>query len=495
MPWFRYSMRVDRLQPRKEMSPCRPRPLTPHQLCACLVLERVVIIDCPPSSAGLSDQSPFDSPEWSSARRATWDSLSREELRDRKEVLVIANAVPCNDKAVEFFRKLRDNPIPVPVFAILPAEDGVLLRVATETVDDFLLWPVRPEELSQRIRRFLGQCPRDLTGIQETLAAEIGLRQLVGRDPAFLKVLEQVALFGANDAPVLLTGETGTGKELCARVTHLLSKRHRGPFIPVDCGALPDHLFENEVFGHARGAYTDARSDQKGLIALAQGGTLFLDEIDSLSLSAQCKVLRMLQEHTYRPLGSETFKRADVRIIVATNRDLEELVEQKSFRSDLYFRINVLRIRLPALRERRSDISILGRHFIEEICSTMGTSKKLLSQAATRKLELYDWPGNVRELYNVMQRAVLSSPGSQIAASTVDLDCSSSVSEISGPETSGMDFRSAKQHAIQRFERDYVKHMMEKHEGNVTRAAREAGKDRRAFGRLASKYRINGVSA
>jgi len=459
------------------------------------VFNRVVIIDRTQSSADHIGRSPFDSPEWSTARRATWDSFSKDEVHDRKIMLVIVNAVPGCEKAIEFFGKLRNNPIPVPVFAILPAEDDTLLRAATDTVDDFLLWPVRAEELSQRIRRFLGHGPRDLTDVQETLAAEIGLRQLVGRNPAFLKVLEHVALFGANDAPVLLTGETGTGKELCARVTHLLSKRHRGPFIPVDCGALPDHLFENEVFGHARGAYTDARTDQKGLVALAQGGTLFLDEIDSLSLTAQCKVLRMLQEHTYRPLGSEIFKRAEVRIIAATNRNLEELVEQKSFRSDLYFRINVLRIRLPALRERRSDISILSRHFIEEICSTLRTPKKLLSQAAERKLELYDWPGNVRELYNVMQRAVLCSPGSQIAASAVDLDCPAGGSEIPLGDTCGMDFRSAKQHAIQRFERDYVKQMMDKHEGNVTRAAREAGKDRRAFGRLASKYRIPGISA
>lgn len=142
-----------------------------------------------------------------------------------------------------------------------------------ETVDDFLLWPVRPGELNRRVARFLGSRTRNLSDIQRELAAEIGLAQLAGHDPAFLKVLEQIALFGANDAPVLFTGETGTGKELCARVTHLLSKRHLGPFIPVDCGALPDHLFENEVFGHMRGAFTDARSDQKGLVSLAESGT------------------------------------------------------------------------------------------------------------------------------------------------------------------------------------------------------------------------------
>ena len=455
---------------------------------------RILIIENPQASVR-SGCNFSDSPAWGDARRTSWESFRAREIREGQFALVIADAVSGSAKALDFFHHLRDNPLPVPVFAILPEEDGELLRTATDTVDDFLLWPVRPEELSQRIERFLGHGQRNLAEVEETLAAEIGLRQLVGRDAAFRKVLEQVALFGSNDAPVLLTGETGTGKELCARVTHLLSKRSRGPFIPVDCGALPDHLFENEVFGHARGAFTDARSDQKGLVALAQGGTLFLDEIDSLSLSAQCKVLRLLQEHTYRPLGSENFKKAEVRIVVATNRDLEALVEQKLFRADLYFRINVLRIRLPALRERRSDIALLSRHFIEEICSAYGMPRKSLSQAATRKLELYDWPGNVRELYNVMQRAILCSPGAQIAASVIDLHCSSDGSHNESAEDSGSDFRSAKMHAIQRFEREYVKQMLDKHEGNVTRAAREAGKDRRAFGRLASKYRIHGASA
>jgi DNA-binding NtrC family response regulator len=455
----------------------------------------ILIVEHPRSPLPCGGELSILSPEWKNSRRASWDVFSPEQLRDGKDRLLIANAIPGSELATEFFRWLRNNPIPVPIFAILPSEDGPLLQAAMETVDDFLLWPVRPEELNRRIARFLGPTPTDLNDIQATLAAEIGLGQLVGHDPAFLKVLKQIALFGANDAPVLLTGETGTGKELCARVTHLLSKRHLGPFIPLDCGALPDHLFENEVFGHARGAFTDARSDQKGLVSLADHGTLFLDEIDSLSATAQSKVLRLLQEHLYRPLGSEVFKQADVRIIAAANRDLKELVEQKAFRSDLFFRINVLRIHLPALRERRSDIALLCRHFIKEICKTATVPRKVLSQAAARKLDQYDWPGNVRELYNTMQRAVLCSPGAQIAASIIELNSSADVRHTGVHRPAYETFRSAKLCAIESFERDYVKHMMDKHEGNITQAAREAGKDRRAFGRLAKKYRILGESA
>jgi DNA-binding NtrC family response regulator len=245
-----------------------------------------------------------------------------------------------------------------------------------------------------------------------------------------------------------------------------------------------------------RGAFTDARSDQKGLVALAQHGTLFLDEIDSLSMAAQSKVLRLLQEHTYRPLGSEVFKRADVRIVTATNRNLRELVEQKLFRADLFFRINVLRVRLPALHERRSDIPLLCRHFIEEICRSAHMPRKVLTQAAAHKLDQYSWPGNIRELYNTMQRAVLCSPGLQIAASVIELSGSSDTATQSDALEQGLcskareKFSCAKLQAIRCFEQDYVKQMMEKHAGNVTQAAREAGKDRRAFGRLAKKYRI-----
>jgi DNA-binding NtrC family response regulator len=455
----------------------------------------ILIVEHPGSSLDWDRQFPLPWHESENLRRMSWDAFSPDQLRVGKHILLIANAAHASDKAAEFFRWLRDHFIPVPTFAILPAEDSALSQAAMETVDDFLLWPVRPEELNRRVVRFLGAKTRDLTDIQRELAAEIGLGQVAGQDPAFLKVLQQIALFGANDAPVLFTGETGTGKELCARVTHLLSKRNLGPFIPVDCGALPDHLFENELFGHMRGAFTDAGSDQKGLVSLAQGGTLFLDEIDSLSSTAQSKVLRLLQEHTYRPLGSEVFKHADVRIIAATNRNLKELVDQKLFRVDLFFRIHVLAVRLPALRERRSDITILSRHFIEEICKTAGTPKKVLSQAAVNKLDQYNWPGNVRELYNTIQRAVLCSPGSQIAASAIDLNLFFQACCQETPAMAREDFRAAKLNAIRCFEQDYVKQMMEKHAGNITRAAREAGKDRRAFARLAKKYRISGPSA
>jgi len=357
-------------------------------------------------------------------------------------------------------------------------------------VDDFVMGPVREDELYHRVMRLLGPATSSREEIQSALIGQLGLRQLVGNDPAFVDVLLRLSQFASSDAAVFLTGETGTGKELCARAIHLLSGRREGPFIPVECGSIPEHLFESEVFGHRRGAFTDAKEEYKGLVAMAQGGTLFLDEIDSLSAAMQGKLLRLLQEQTFRPLGSERFLHAELRVVAATNCDLMALVQQKRFRADLYFRLDVLRVHLPALRERASDIALLARHFVRELCAKEGVANKTLTPAALRKLESHGWPGNIRELYNCMHRAVLCAAGSEITPTQV-LPGVEGLRKGPGSETGGtelQDFRQEKRRAIERFEREYVHGLLESYSGNVTRAAREAGKDRRAFGRLAKKY-------
>ena len=424
------------------------------------------------------------------ARRDAWTSFRPERLSSCSEGLLLANAVPETERepALKFFRWLHDHPARIPTVAILPCENrdgGELLQAAVGAVDDFLLWPLRPEELAQRLERLLGPRRWPRQEVESRLVGDLGFRQMVGQDPNFLRVLNQIAVFGSSEAPVLITGETGTGKEMCARMIHLISKRRSGPFIPVDCGSVPDHLFENELFGHARGAFTDAQSDQKGLVAIAQGGTLFLDETDGLSSAAQAKLLRLLQESTYRPLGSEQFRSANIRVIAATNADLERQVRSKQFRQDLYFRINVLRVHLPALRERAMDIPILACHFVDEICQASNLRRKMLSPAALRKLQNYTWPGNVRELYNTVQRAILCTHGSQAGAAQIDLP-------LPNPPEQPLaeDFSRAKGHAIQKFEREYLERILQKHSGNITRASREAGKDRRAFGRLVKKYEL-----
>jgi len=417
-------------------------------------------------------------------RRVSWGCFVPELLASCQEQIVIADAVPHSEDSVRMFRWLQEHPIRVPTLAILPAENADLVRLAAACVDDFLVWPIRIEELRQRLIRLLPiRDPRSHEKITDQLVGELGLRQAIGEAPRFVEAVQRVLRYAPNLVPVLLTGETGTGKELFARLLHLLSSRRPGPFIPVECGAIPEHLFENELFGHVPGAFTDAKGEQKGCAGLARGGTLFLDEIDCLSLACQGKLLRLLQEGKYRPLGAEQFRDADVRIVAASNREIGRLVEERQFRQDLFFRLDVLRIHLPPLRERPGDVSLLAKHFVESFCEATETRKKVLSPASLRKLEIHHWPGNIRELCNTIQRAVLTAPGSEITASHIEIRQERG-EFVEQPST----FQSAKSAAIQRFEREFVQQLLERHRGNITHAAREAQKDRRALGRLAKKY-------
>jgi DNA-binding NtrC family response regulator len=288
---------------------------------------------------------------------------------------------------------------------------------------------------------------------------------------------------------VLITGETGTGKELSARAIHHLGRRRDFPFIAVDCAAFPDQLFENELFGHARGAFTDAHRDQRGLIAMAEGGTLFLDEIDSLSPSSQAKLLRFLQERTYRPLGADKFVRADLNVVAATNRDLDKMVRDNQFRSDLFFRLNVLRLHMMPLRDRRGDIVLLAKHFLELLATEQGVPRKTLASSAVAQLLQSDWPGNVRELYNLMQRAIVFARGPQIMpADILPPSTDSSTVEAIQPANG---FRQARAQAIEAFERRYLIDALKQHNGNITQSARYALQDRRAFGRLVKRHGID----
>ncbi len=416
-----------------------------------------------------------------------WDSTTSEQIKGLSASLIIAFAAPDPTRAATLFRTLREWCPAAPILAVLPDEfEEDLVQVAAETADDFMFGPPRQREFCERVRRLLGASARELESIGNKLAREMGFAQLVGKDPAFLRTVSQIPLLAASDAPVLLLGETGTGKELCARALHHLSVRRNFSFIPVDCGALPEHLAENELFGHTRGAFTDAHTEQKGLAGMAEGGTLFLDEVDSLSLTVQAKLLRFLEQRSYRSLGADRFTNANVRLLAASNRDLEALVREKHFRSDLYFRLNVLQLSLPALRERPLDIEVLAKHFLESLPRPIGAPPKVFSPGVLRMFQQYRWPGNIRELFNVVQRAIVLSAGHQILPAHITLPGSA------GTDTSApTGFRQARAYAIASFERLYVEKMLRKHRGNITHAALEAHKDRRAFGRLAKKYSLS----
>lgn len=444
---------------------------------------RILVVDTASAPSYTEIQSALADRADFTVQRLAWEHVDRETLAIRRPHAVVAVAVPHTAEVTAALERLSAQPLAMPVVVILPAQpESPLLRLTASTTDDFLLAPVRREELHERLRRVLAIPSEVIADVHERLVTEMGLTQLVGRDPSFLRAIEQIPRFARSSLPVLITGETGTGKEMCARAVHYLGRRRPFPFVAVDCAAIPDHLFENEVFGHVRGAFTDAHRDQKGVVAMAKGGTLFLDEIDSISLATQAKLLRFLENNSYRPLGSDRFVKANVNVIAATNRDLEKAVDQGSFRSDLYFRLNVLRLHLPPLRERRKDIPLLARHFLE----AESGPRKSLSPSALQKLDLYDWPGNVRELSNVVRRAALLSEGTCVPPTHVTIR---TVLADDGPARPS--FRQARAGAIASFERAYLIQLLHQHSGNVTRAAQAAGKERRAFGRLIKKYGLN----
>jgi DNA-binding NtrC family response regulator len=416
--------------------------------------------------------------------RVDWPAGVAAAARPSSVDLVVAVAVPETEGVAGLLEAVRCRPTLPPTFVVLPRDPpDPVLRAVTASADDFIFSPLRADELRHRLARLLGG-GHDSASVQRRLTAELGLSQFVGGAPALVRVIEQIPAVARSEAPVLITGETGTGKELCARAIHHLSRRAGGPFIAVDCGAVPDHLFESEVFGHVRGAFTDAHRDQRGLVALAEGGTLFLDEVDALPLTAQAKLLRFLQERTYRPLGADRFTHADVNVIAASNRDLEACVRRQQFRADLFYRLNVIRLHLPPLRERREDVPSLATHFLRTQRPLGRPGPRSFTPAALRKLVLYDWPGNARELCNVVQRAAVLAHGPHIVPAELAIPDPSAAGEVSS-------FRAARAEAVAAFERRFVIELLGKHGGNVTRAAREAQQERRAFGRLIKKHGID----
>lgn len=315
---------------------------------------------------------------------------------------------------------------------------------------------------------------------------------MLGHSAASRTLMIQLHRFASCAAPVLLEGETGTGKELAAREIHYAGARAEKPFVPVNCGALPDTLIESELFGHRRGAFTDAWCSQPGLIENAQGGTLFLDEVDSLSPKAQVTLLRFLQDSEYRALGDRVVRSADVRIVAATNVSLQQLAAAGGFRSDLLYRMNALYVRLPALRERRDDIPLLARHFLASAAQRLGVHEKLWTNAALDVLTGYAWPGNVRELENVALRACLAAKDDAVGADELAaMDAAFPAATPGGDGTvSGDSYRAARNRALASFDQRFLTELMERAAGNVTVAARLADIERRQLGKLLKKRGI-----
>ncbi len=312
---------------------------------------------------------------------------------------------------------------------------------------------------------------------------------LIGSGPWIKELYDRITMVAATDVTVAIFGQSGTGKELVARTIHNSSPRHDAPFVVVNCAAIPEQLLEDELFGHVRGAFTDATRDREGLLAAAHTGTLFLDEIGELPLALQAKLLRVLQSQEFRRIGDDQDRRVDVRIVTATNRDLDQLVAAGLFRQDLYYRINVFPLHLPPLRERPEDIALLVHHFVQKFRARRGKTIDGVSPAALARLAAYEFPGNVRELENKIHQAMVVAQGSMIEDHDIALPpvapAASVRVDVARP------FRELKQETIDAFEKSYLTELLHAHRGNLAQAARAAGMDRKNLWALVERHGLD----
>ncbi len=318
------------------------------------------------------------------------------------------------------------------------------------------------------------------------LSEMLPLQGIVGRSPAYLEMTAQIRKMAGADAPVLIEGETGSGKELAARAMHYLSPRRDKPFVPLNCGAIPDTLIEAELFGHVRGAFTDAKQSRAGVIAHANGGSLFLDEIDALSPKGQVTLLRFLQDRHYRPVGHGVEHVSDARIIAASNKPMHELMAGGGFRIDLLYRLNILNLSVPPLRKRVEDIQPLAEHYLRLFCTRYQRATKHLHGDTIAWMQQHAWPGNVRELENLIHRLVLLQDGEQIRYIGQSTGNNGIDADDACPN-----YQYAKARAIETFERAYLSQILAAARGNVSAAARLACKERRALGKLLKKHGID----
>ncbi|MFZ1731034.1 MAG: sigma-54 dependent transcriptional regulator [Bacteroidota bacterium] len=342
---------------------------------------------------------------------------------------------------------------------------------------DYTTKPVDPDELSHLVRNAVEKIrlQRENTALRENIDHLQFVDDIIGESAPMQQVLELVKTVAPTDSTVLILGESGTGKELIARAIHMNSRRRYFPIIPVNCGALSESLLESELFGHEKGAFTGAQYRRKGKFEMAQGGSLFLDEIGTLSLKSQIDLLRVLEDREFNRLGGERTVKSDFRLICATNLDLEQEVKTAIFREDLYYRINVFTITLPPLRDRRADIPLLARHFVQRHAQSMNRATPELSSEAMDVLLTHDWPGNVRELENAIERAVVINKSGSIAPGDLPVQVGRGSVAPRGSSLADM-------------EKDHISHMLEENSWNISRTAEQLGIDRVTLYNKIEKY-------
>ncbi len=381
--------------------------------------------------------------------------------------------------------RLKSSPVPPPMIVMLHDDEQELNRTFIENgTYETLASPPDILELRlvlRRARRY-HQIEVDLSRSRSRQQSPGQLRELVGCTESMQQVFQIARKVATCDVSVLITGETGTGKELLARAIHRLSPRAAGPFVAFSCGNLPETLIDDELFGHEKGAFTGAIAARRGRFEVADQGTIFLDEIGDLAPALQAKLLRVLQERSFERLGSSTSLNADVRVVAATHRSLEEMVQDGQFRIDLYFRLNVVQLKIPPLRERREDIPLLVQHFLRQYAKQFGRETDRVSLPAMHALEEHSWPGNVRELENVMQRAVVLAEGKTIEVRNLPEKIHNGVVRSSAS--------SLYEEEVQEFKRRLVLRTLRECRGNRTEAARQLGVTRSCLHRLISQLNV-----
>lgn len=423
-------------------------------------------------------------------------SEALKKLQNESFDLVLADLVMPDVTGIDLLKKIKED---WPETEVIIITGYGTVKTAVDALKygayDFIEKPFTPEVLLNSVERCLEKKKLELENIRlrQEINALYSLDNIIGTSKEMQKVFKLIATVAPTGSTVLITGESGTGKELVARAVHYNSARREQPFVVVDCGTIPENLMESELFGHTKGSFTGAIATEKGVLEAANGGTVFLDEISNLPMSMQVKLLRVLQEKEFRPVGSKKTVKIDIRFIAATNRDLSEMVKEGKFREDFFYRLNVFPIDIPPLRYRKEDIPALAYHFLHKYSKEVGRDVPHISAEAMRQLIANDWPGNVRELENVIHRAVIVCEGRMLKPEHIIIPLNRE-EEIEIPKTLDelkLKKKDLRTRSIEDIEKSFLIAALKRNDWNITKAAAEVGMQRTNFHGLLKKYNIS----